>query len=86
MQNINEGTVTYIGFSDTDEATDEIISHHPTYPSSGKTPRYMWGIEDISETNVNTAVPIAFDRPSNQTPTESVSSDFVILTMRAVRA
>jgi hypothetical protein len=38
----------------------------------------MWGIEDISETNVNTGRYQAFDQTLKiKTPTESVSSDFV---------
>jgi len=80
MQNINEGTVTYIGFSDTTEADGwNKFATTPTYPVFwAKLLRYMWGIEDISETNVNTGRNQAFDQTLKiKTPTESVSSDFV---------
>jgi len=80
MQNINEGTVTYIGFSDTTEADGwNNFATTPTYPVFwAKLLRYMWGIEDISETNVNTGRYQAFDQTLKiKTPTESVSSDFV---------
>lgn len=80
MHNINEGTVTYVGFSDTTE-TDawNNFATTPTYPVFwAKLLRYMWGIEDISETNVNTGRYQAFDQTLKiKTPTESVSSDFV---------
>ena len=80
MQNINEGTVTYIGFSDTTEADGwNNFATTPTYPVFWvKLLKYMWGIEDISETNVNTGRYQAFDQTLKiKTPTESVSSDFV---------
>lgn len=80
MQNINEGTVTYIGFSDTTE-TDawNNFATTPTYPVFwAKLLRYMWGIEDISETNVNTGRYQAFDQTIQiKTPAETISSDFV---------
>lgn len=80
MQNINEGTVTYVGFSDTTE-TDawNNFATTPTYPVFwAKLLRYMWGIEDISETNVNTGRYQAFDQTIKvKTPTETISSDFV---------
>jgi len=80
MQNINEGTVTYIGFSDTTEADGwNNFATTPTYPVFWvKLLKYMWGIEDISETNVNTGRYQAFDQTLKiKTPTESISSDFV---------
>ncbi len=80
MHNINEGTVTYVGFSDTTE-TDawNNFATIPTYPVFWvKLLKYMWGIEDISETNVNTGRYQAFDQTIKiKTPTETVSSDFV---------
>lgn len=80
MQNINEGTVTYVGFSDTTD-TDawNNFATTPTYPVFWtKLLRYMWGIEDISQTNVNTGRYQAFDQTIKIiTPTETVSSDFV---------
>jgi hypothetical protein len=80
MQNINEGTVSYIGFSDTIEADAwNNFATTPTYPVFwAKLLRYMWGIDDISETNVNTGRYQAFDQTLKiKTPTETVSSDFV---------
>jgi hypothetical protein len=80
MQNINEGTITYVGFSDTTENDAwNNFATTPTYPVFwAKLLRYMWGIEDISETNVNTGRYQAFDQTVKiNTPTETVSSDFV---------
>ena len=80
MQNINEGTVTYVGFSDTTETDSwNNFATTPTYPVFwAKLLRYMWGIDDISETNVNTGRYQAFDQSVRiNTPTETVSSDFV---------
>lgn len=80
MHNINEGTVIYIGFSDTIE-TDawNNFATTPTYPVFWvKLLRYMWGIEDISETNVNTGKYQAFDQTIKiKTPSDTISSDFV---------
>lgn len=80
MRNINEGTVTYVGFSDTTE-TDawNNFATTPTYPVFwAKLLKYMWGIEDVSETNVNTGRYQAFDQTIKiKTPSETVSSDFV---------
>ncbi len=80
MQNINEGTVAYIGFSDTTEKDAwNNFATTPTYPVFwAKLLRYMWGVEDISETNVNTGRYQAFDQAIKiKTPTETISSDFV---------
>lgn len=80
MQNIKEGTVTYVGFSDTTGADAwNNFATTPTYPVFwAKLLKYMWGIEDISETNVNTGRYQAFDQTIKiKTPTETVSSDFV---------
>lgn len=80
MQNINDGTVTYVGFSDTTE-TDawNNFATTPTYPVFwAKLLRYVWGVEDTSETNVNTGRYQAFDQAVKiKTPTETISSDFV---------
>lgn len=56
MQSIKNGTVTYVGFSDTTgkDAWNNFATT-PTYPVFWvKLLRYMWGVGDISETNVNT--------------------------------
>lgn len=80
MQNINEGTVAYIGFSDT-TGTDawNNFATTPTYPVFwAKLLKYMWGIEDVSETNVNTGRYQAFDQTIKiKTPAETISSNFV---------
>lgn len=80
MQNIKGGTVTYIGFSDTtgEDAWNNFATT-PTYPVFwAKLLKYMWGIEDISETNVNTGRYQAFEQTIKiKTPAETVSSDFV---------
>ncbi|AKB29543.1 hypothetical protein MSSIT_2824 [Methanosarcina siciliae T4/M] len=80
MQSIKNGTVTYVGFSDTTgkEAWNNFATT-PTYPVFWvKLLRYMWGVGDISETNVNTGRYQAFDQDVLiNTPTETVSSSFV---------
>ncbi|AKB35787.1 hypothetical protein MSSAC_1197 [Methanosarcina siciliae C2J] len=80
MQNIKNGTVTYVGFSDTTgkDAWNNFATT-PTYPVFWvKLLRYMWGVGDISETNVNTGRYQAFDQDVLiNTPTETVSSSFV---------
>ncbi len=80
MWNIKNGTVTYVGFSDTTE-TDawNNFATTPTYPVFwAKLLKYMWGVGDISETNVNTGRYQAFDQKVRiKTPTETISSDFV---------
>jgi len=80
MRNIKNGTVTYVGFSDTTgkDAWNNFATT-PTYPVFWvKLLRYMWGVGDISETNVNTGRYQAFDQDVLIiTPTETVSSSFV---------
>jgi hypothetical protein len=80
MRNINNGTVTYVGFSDI-AGTDawNNFATTPTYPVFwAKLLRYMWGVGDISETNVNTGRYQAFDQNLIiKTPTETISSEFV---------
>ncbi|HIH93355.1 TPA: hypothetical protein HA338_04700 [Methanosarcina acetivorans] len=80
MQSIKNGTVTYVGFSDTTgkDAWNNFATT-PTYPVFWvKLLRYMWGVGDISETNVNTGRYQAFDQDVLiKTPTETISSSFV---------
>jgi hypothetical protein len=80
MKNIKNGTVTYVGFSDTTgkDAWNNFATT-PTYPVFWvKLLRYMWGVGDISETNVNTGRYQAFDQDVLiKTPTETFSSSFV---------
>jgi len=80
MQNIKNGTVAYVGFSDTTgkDAWNNFATT-PTYPVFWvKLLRYMWGVGDISETNVNTGRYQAFDQGVLIiTPTETISSSFV---------
>jgi len=80
MRNINNGTVTYVGFSDI-AGTDawNNFATTPTYPVFwSKLLRYMWGVGDISETNVNTGRYQAFDQNLIvKTPTETINSEFV---------
>ncbi|AKB74591.1 hypothetical protein MSLAZ_1330 [Methanosarcina lacustris Z-7289] len=80
MWNIKNGTVTYVGFSDTTgkDAWNNFATT-PTYPVFWvKLLRYMWGVGDISETNVNTGRYQAFDQKvAIKTPTETISSNFV---------
>ena len=80
MWNIKNGTVTYVGFSDTTETEAwNNFATTPTYPVFWvKLLKYMWGVGDISETNVNTGRYQAFDQNVRiKTPTETISSDFV---------
>ncbi|WP_440944946.1 DUF7408 domain-containing protein [Methanosarcina sp. T3] len=80
MQNIKNGTVTYVGFSDTTgkDAWNNFATT-PTYPVFWvKLLRYMWGVGEIGETNVNTGRYQAFDQNVLiKTPTETISSNFV---------
>lgn len=80
IQNIKNGTVAYVGFSDTTgkDAWNNFATT-PTYPVFWvKLLRYMWGVGDISETNVNTGRYQAFDQDVLiKTPTETISSSFV---------
>ncbi|KKG10700.1 hypothetical protein EO92_02675 [Methanosarcina sp. 2.H.A.1B.4] len=80
MRNIKNGTVTYVGFSDaTGKDAWNNFATTPTYPVFWvKLLRYMWGVGDISETNVNTGRYQAFDQNILiKTPTETISSSFV---------
>jgi len=78
--NIKNGTTSYVGLSDTVE--NEAWNNFPTIPTYPvfwvKLLKYMWGIDDISETNVNTGRYQAFDQSTRiKTPTETISSKFV---------
>lgn len=78
--NINNGTTTYVGLSDNVE--NEAWNNFPTVPTYpvfwAKLLKYMWGIDDISETNVNTGRYQAFDQDTRiKTPAETISSKFV---------
>ncbi|AKB21527.1 VWA domain-containing protein [Methanosarcina sp. WH1] len=80
MQNIKNGTVTYVGFSDiTGKDAWNNFATTPTYPVFWvKLLRYTWGIGAISETNVNTGQYQAFDQDVLiNTPTETINSNFV---------
>lgn len=80
LKNINNGTVTYVGFSDIagNDAWNNFATT-PTYPVFWiKLLRYVWGVGDISETNVNTGRYQAFDQAVRiKTPAETISSNFV---------
>ncbi|WP_292376127.1 vWA domain-containing protein [Methanosarcina sp. UBA411] len=77
---ISNGTATYVGISDTagNDAWDNFPTV-PTYPVFwAKLLKYLWGIGDISETNVNTGRYQAFDQNVRvKTPGETISSKFV---------
>lgn len=78
--NIKNGTITYVGLSDT--AENEAWNNFPTVPTYpvfwAKLLKYMWGIDDVSETNVNTGRYQAFDQNTRiKTPTETISSKFI---------
>ncbi len=78
--NIKDGTTTYVGLSDTIE--NEAWTNFPTIPTYpvfwAKLLKYIWGIDDISETNVNTGRYQAFDQNTIiKTPTETISSKFI---------
>jgi hypothetical protein len=78
--NIKNGTTTYVGLSDAVET--EAWNNFPTIPTYPvfwvKLLKYIWGIDDISETNVNTGRYQAFDQDTKiKTPTETLSSRFV---------
>lgn len=80
MWNTNNGTVTYIGLSDITEPDPwNNFATTPTYPVFWvKLLKYIWGVGDISETNVNTGRYQAFDQIVRiKTPTETISSRFV---------
>lgn len=77
---INNGTATYVGISDT--AGNEAWNNFPTVPTYpvfwAKLLKYLWGIGDISETNVNTGRYQAFDQNVRvKTPGETISNKFV---------
>lgn len=77
---INNGTATYVGISDT--AGNEAWNNFPTVPTYpvfwAKLLKYLWGVGDISETNVNTGRYQAFDQNVRvKTPGETISSKFV---------
>lgn len=78
--NIKNGTTMYVGLSDTIES--EAWTNFPTVPTYPvfwvKLLKYMWGIDDITETNVNTGRYQAFDQNTIiRTPTETMSSKFI---------
>jgi len=78
--NINNGTITYVGLSDDIES--EAWNNFPTVPTYpvfwAKLLKYIWGIDDISETNVNTGRYQAFDQDTGiKTPTETINSKFI---------
>lgn len=77
---ISNGTATYVGISDT--AGNGAWNNFPTVPTYpvfwAKLLKYLWGIGDISETNVNTGRYQAFDQNVRvKTPGETISSKFV---------
>ncbi|WP_292381893.1 vWA domain-containing protein [Methanosarcina sp. UBA289] len=77
---INNGTATYVGISNT--AGNEAWNNFPTVPTYpvfwAKLLKYLWGIGDISETNVNTGRYQAFDQNVRvKTPGETISNKFV---------
>ncbi len=77
---LDNGTVAYVGISDT--AGNEAWNNFPTVPTYpvfwAKLLKYLWGIGDISETNVNTGRYQAFDRNVRiEIPGETISSKFV---------
>lgn len=79
-RDIDNGTVTYVGLSDSFE--NEAWNNFPTIPTYpvfwAKLLKYLWGIEDISETNVNTGRYQAFDQDIKiKTPANTISSKFV---------
>ncbi len=77
---LDNGTVTYVGISDAsgNEAWNNFATV-PTYPVFwAKLFKYLWGVGDISEINVNTGRYQAFDRSVRiETPRETVSSKYV---------
>lgn len=78
--NIKNGTTTYVGLSDT--AENEAWNNFPTIPTYpvfwAKLLKYMWGIDDISQTNVNTGRYQAFDQNTIiKTPAETINSKFI---------
>jgi archaellum component FlaG (FlaF/FlaG flagellin family) len=79
-QDIDNGTVTYVGLSDSVE--NEAWNNFPTIPTYpvfwAKLLKYLWGVEDISETNVNTGRYQAFDQDIKiKTPDDTISSKFI---------
>jgi hypothetical protein len=78
--NIKNGTITYVGLSDNIE--NEAWNNFPTVPTYpvfwAKLLKYTWGIDDISETNVNTGRYQAFDQDTSiKTPSETINSNFI---------
>ncbi|MDY0130938.1 MAG: hypothetical protein RBR63_12280, partial [Methanosarcina vacuolata] len=77
---INNGTATYVGISDT--TGNDAWNNFPTVPTYPvfwvKLLKYLWGVGDISETNVNTGGYEAFDQNVRvKTPGETISNKFV---------
>ncbi|HWR25178.1 MAG TPA: BatA domain-containing protein [Methanosarcina sp.] len=77
---INNGTVTYVGLSNSVE--NEAWNNFPTIPTYpvfwAKLLKYIWGIEDISETNVNTGRYQAFEQNVKiKAPLETTNAKFV---------
>ncbi|MCQ1534864.1 hypothetical protein FTO70_04000 [Methanosarcina sp. KYL-1] len=82
--NVYNGTTAYVGLSDvTGEEPWNNFHTLPTYPVFwAKLLKYMWGIGDISETNVKTGKYLAFDHNARiKTPTETITSKFVYYDM-----
>ncbi len=78
--NIYNGTTAYVGFSDaTDNEPWNNFHTMPTYPVFwAKLLKYMWGIGDISETNVRTGRYQPLEHNARiRTPTETITSNFV---------
>ncbi|AKB25557.1 hypothetical protein MSMTP_2088 [Methanosarcina sp. MTP4] len=77
--NIYNGTTAYVGFSDAAD-NDPWNNFHtmPTYPVFwAKLLKYIWGVGEISETNVRTGRYQPLEHKTRiGTPTETVSSDF----------
>ncbi|RXA21771.1 hypothetical protein EQO05_00560 [Methanosarcina sp. MSH10X1] len=76
----DNGTITYVGISDI--AGNEAWNNFPTVPAYpvfwAKLLKYLWGIGDIRETNVNTGRYQAFDRNIMiENPKETISSKSV---------
>ena len=78
--NINNGTITYVGLSDSTE--NDAWNNFPTIPTYPvfwvKLLKYIWGIDDITETNLNTGRYQAFDQETRiKTPGETINSKFI---------
>lgn len=77
---LDNGTATYVGISDT--TGNEAWNNFPTIPTYpvfwSKLLKHLWGIGDISETNINTGRYQVFDRNVlMETPLETISSKSV---------